>query len=64
MNKQLMDEDLSLAFKAGFKGLKEFHANYININVSCFKEFRSYDLKTLSIHSCPKVHKSKYQIDI
>ena len=65
MNKQLTDEDLNLAFKSadisrnipgtGFSGLESFEANYININGSCFKNFRAYGLKKLCLHSCPKV---------
>lgn len=55
MNKQLTDEDLSLAFKAGLRNLEVFLADYVNINGSCFKHFKAYDLKKLSIHSCSKI---------
>ena len=56
MNKQLNDEDFILAFKSGLKNLKEFHANYVNINGSCFQHCQFFHtIKKLSLHSCAKL---------
>jgi hypothetical protein len=55
LNKQLSDEDLKLAFKAGLENLNYFNASYTNINGFCFKDFKSFKIKTLILNSCPKV---------
>ena len=55
MNKQLNDDDLSMAFRYGLKKLKYFYANYVNINGSCLQLCQSYNLRKLSLHSCSKV---------
>ena len=57
MNKQITDEDLSLAFKSGLSNLIDFEVNYVNINGSCFVNFKSFNIKRLSMHSCSKVSK-------
>ena len=59
MNKQLIDEDLTMAFKNGLKNLKEFQANYVNINGSCFRNCQFFTtIRKLSLHSCPKINEN------
>ena len=56
MNKQLSDQDLTMAFKNGLKNLKEFQANYVNINGSCFQHCQFFQIRKLSLHSNPKIN--------